>query len=99
MKVREERVKIGLITAREKDEHLFTKSHDQFLKVSPALFRPFKPKGTDPYLSFTVNFKGENVMGEAGPYRQFFTDIGRELDPRYGLGLFIRSPNNRSDSG
>ena len=38
-------------------------------------------------------------MGEAGPYRQFFTDIGRELDPRYGLGLFIRSPNNRSDSG
>jgi other hect domain ubiquitin protein ligase E3 len=69
------------------------------LKISPAFLRPFKPKGTDPYLSFTVTFKGENVMGEAGPYRQFFTDISRELEPAYNLGLFIPSPNNRHQSG
>ena len=99
LKSKEERGKGGMITTKEKDEHLFTKAHDQFVKISPALLRPFKPKGTDPYVAFTVNFKGENVMGEAGPYRQFFTDIARELDPRYALGLFIPSPNNRHQSG
>jgi hypothetical protein len=99
LRTKEERLKPTLVTAKEKEEHLFTKSHDQFQKVSPAFLRPFKPKGTDPYLSFTVNFRGENVMGEAGPYRQFFTDIGRELDPQYALGLFIPSPNNRNKSG
>lgn len=99
LRYRDERLRLGLITAKEKEDHLFTKAHDQFLRVSPAFLRPFKPKGTDPYLSFTVNFKGENVMGEAGPYRQFFTDISRELDPAYSLGLFIPSPNNRNESG
>lgn len=58
LKVRDERARIGLITAKEKEEHLFTKAHDQFLKISPAFLRPFKPKGADPYLSFTVTFKG-----------------------------------------
>ncbi len=38
-------------------------------------------------------------MGEAGLYRQFFTDIARELHPSYNLGLFIPSPNNRHQSG
>lgn len=77
LKAREQRIKEGLVTAKEKEDHLFTKAHSQFLKIPAAFLRPFKPKGTDPYLSFTVNFKGENVMGEAGPYRQFFTDIAR----------------------
>lgn len=77
LKARELRTKEGLVTAKEKEDHLFTKAHSQFLKIPPAFLRPFKPKGTDPYLSFTVTFKGENVMGEAGPYRQFFTDIAR----------------------
>lgn len=99
LKTRDERVREGLVTIKEKEDHLFTKSHDQFLKISPAFLRPFKPKGADPYLSFTVTFKGELVMGEAGPYRQFFTDIGRELEPVYNLGLFIPSPNNRHQSG
>lgn len=33
-------------------------------------------------------------MGETGPYRQFFTDISNELDPKNNLGLFIPTPNN-----
>jgi other hect domain ubiquitin protein ligase E3 len=99
LKARELRTKEGLVTAKEKEDHLFTKAHSQFIKIPPAFLRPFKPKGADPYLSFTVNFKGENVMGEAGPYRQFFTDIARELAPTYNLGLFIPSPNNRHQSG
>lgn len=99
MRLRDEREKFSIITLKDKEDFLITKSHEQFQKKSSAFLRPFKPKGTDPYVSFTVTFKGENVMGEAGPYRQFFTDIGRELDPVTEMGLFIPSPNNRNQSG
>lgn len=64
-----------LISSKDRDDFLFTKAFEQLEKVSSIHMRPFKPKGTDPYLSFAVNFKGELVQGEAGPYRQFFTDI------------------------
>jgi hypothetical protein len=63
------------------------------------MLRPFKPKGTDPYLSFSVTFRGEMAMGEAGPYRQFFTDISSEIDPKNHLGLFIPTPNNKHKTG
>ena len=63
LRAKEERAKSKIVTPKDKEEHLFTKAHDQFLKVSSAFLRPFKPKGTDPYVAFTVNFKGENVMG------------------------------------
>ena len=58
LKLRDERPRVGIVTLKEKEDHLFTKAHDQFLKISPAYLRPFKPKGTDPYVSFTVTFKG-----------------------------------------
>eukprot|EP00501_MAST-03F_sp_TOSAG23-6_P001824 GSMAST32.ASY1.ANO1.1902.1 assembled CDS len=32
-----------------------------------------------PHLSFEVRFKNERVVGEGGPYREFFADIAREL--------------------
>ena len=38
-------------------------------------------------------------MGESGPYRQFFTDISNELDPKNYLGLFIPTPNNKHKTG
>ncbi len=38
-------------------------------------------------------------MGQAGPYRQFFTDISNELEPKNLLGLFIPTPNNKHNSG
>lgn len=63
MKFKDVRTKEGIITSKEKEDHLLTKAHQQFLKISPAFLRPFKPKGTDPYLSFIVTFKGENAMG------------------------------------
>lgn len=37
--------------------------------INTTLLRPIKPLGTDPFICFEVVFKGENVMGEAGPYR------------------------------
>jgi hypothetical protein len=39
------------------------------------------------------------VQGEAGPYRQFFTDITNELNPELGLGMFIKTPNNLHKTG
>jgi hypothetical protein len=99
LKVREERGKDRPVSVKEKEDFLFTKAHEQFSKVSPAMLRPFKPKGTDPYLSFSITFRGEMAMGEAGPYRQFFTDISTELDPKNHLGLFIPTPNNKHATG
>ena len=64
MRIKDEKFKTNKpITLKEKDDFLFTKSHEQFNKVSPAMLRPFKPKGTDPYLSFSITFRGENAMG------------------------------------
>jgi len=70
--------------------------------VPNTLLRPMKPLGADPFIAFEVVFKGENAMGEAGPYRQFFEDISKELQPGFGsinsknLNLLIPSPNNAS---
>jgi hypothetical protein len=56
-------------------------------------------------MSFEIVFKGEHVVGEGGPYRQFFSDISSELQP-FGeitsfsqkmLGLLYPSPNKRSE--
>jgi hypothetical protein len=41
--------------------------------------RPPVPAGAEPHLCFKINFRGEDVEGYDGPYRQFFSDITREL--------------------
>lgn len=64
-----------LVSYRNRDEFIFTRAYEQLKNVSTTLFRPVKPTGSDPFLAFEVVFKGELVMGEAGPYRQFFADI------------------------
>jgi hypothetical protein len=100
LKVKDESARNSkLISSKDRDDFLFTKSHEQLEKISSINLRPFKPKGTEPYLSFIVNFKGEMVQGEAGPYRQFFTDISNELAPDAGLNLFIKTPNNANKIG
>lgn len=35
--------------------------------------------GSEEHLSFEIQFRGEHVVGETGPYRQFFTDVSAEL--------------------
>jgi hypothetical protein len=63
--------------------------------------------GADPHLSFSIVFRGEHVVGEGGPYRQFFADVSSELQPlgtaikgseQKLLGLLCKSPNNKSVS-
>ena len=61
--------KPDIVTFRQKDEFIFTKAYEQLKDVPPTMLRPVKPTGTDPFLAFEVNFKGEDVQGESGPYR------------------------------
>jgi hypothetical protein len=53
--------------------------------------------GADPHFSVKIVFKGENVQGEGGPYRQFFTDVSKELQGT--LPLFTPCPNAVSGTG
>lgn len=94
-----------LTSPKDRDKFMFTMAMEQLQNVPSSLFRPVKPRGTDPFLAFEVTFKGENVMGEAGPYRQFFADISSELQAnpldkkKRNLGIFIPSINNSSKFG
>jgi hypothetical protein len=93
------------VTSKFKEDFIFTKAFDQIKDISKTLLRPLKPAGTDPFIAFEVIFRGEHVMGEAGPYRQFFADISMELQPsainssNKNLNLLIPSPNNASKLG
>lgn len=40
-----------------------------------------KPHGNEPHLAFRAVFKGEDVEGDGGPYRQVFQDWSSELQP------------------
>jgi len=59
------------------------------------LLRPKKPQGTDPFVAFTVDLTGQLVQGAAGPYRQYFADVGKELQSET-CPLFIPCPNSES---
>jgi hypothetical protein len=63
------------------EESMFLQAYEQAKEVDPAFFRSKKMPG-DPLISFKVNFKGENVEGIGGPYRQFFSDISSELQDK-----------------
>jgi len=58
---------------------MFIQAYDQMKDVDFALLRPKQPGGADPHLSFEIYFKGEDVVGMGGPYRQFFSDVSQEL--------------------
>lgn len=47
--------------------------------IDIGTLRPQQPKGSEPHISFEIFFRGEQVQGQGGPYRQFFTDVTREL--------------------
>ena len=56
-------------------DFMFMQAFEQIKDMDLAQLRPKKPSGAEPHLSFHVIFRGEHVVGEAGPYRQFFADI------------------------
>jgi hypothetical protein len=69
----------------------------QLKQVDPNLFKQKKPSGAEPHLAIKIDFKGEHVEGEGGPYRQFFTDVSKEL--RNILPLLIPCPNAQAKVG
>ena len=81
---------------------LFARSMKQVMKIDPFQLRPVRPAGTEPFLSFEVQFRGEQVVGEGGPFRQLFNDLGRELmdhSSPNGTGLLQPTPNNLAKVG
>ncbi len=69
----------------------------QLRGVDRAVLRQRKPPGTEPHFSLKIVFQGENVEGQGGPYRQFFTDVVNELRDR--LPLLVPCPNAQSGVG
>lgn len=69
----------------------------QLKHVDPTLFKQKKPSGAEPHLAIKIDFKGEHVEGEGGPYRQFFTDVSKEL--KEVLPLLIPCPNAQAKVG
>jgi hypothetical protein len=72
---------------------------NQLRSVPSSFLRSPKPKGASPHIAFLVKFQGEQVLGQAGPYRALFSSIARELEytiqfKDYELALFIPTPNN-----
>jgi hypothetical protein len=72
-------------------------AYNQLRHTDPTMFRQKKPPGTEPHFSIKVDFKGEHVEGEGGPYRQFFTDVSKELTKV--LPLLLPCPNAQAKVG
>lgn len=51
------------VTVKFKEEFIFTKAFDQLKNIPTTMMRPIKPGGTDPFIAFEINLKGEHVMG------------------------------------
>jgi len=76
---------------------MFGIAFQQLKNSNPINLRQKKPGGTEPHFSLKIVFKGENVQGEGGPYRQFYTDVSKELQGI--LPLFIPCPNAQQGLG
>jgi len=75
----------------------FGQAFTQLQTTDPAAFRRPKPVGAEPHFAMRVVFQKENVQGDGGPYRQFFTDIAKELAEV--LPLLVPCPNAQSKIG
>ena len=79
----------------EKDS-LFLQAFNQYKYYDISSYRAKKFPG-DPKVAFKVIFKNEYVQGLGGPYRQFFSDISKELNDY--LPLIIETQNNINNKG
>ena len=99
----------ALLLRKQRGEYIDFVKHSNFgngfrqlIDTPAALLRPARPHGTEPFLGFEVEFQQEQVVGEGGPYRQYFSDVGRELvdqSPQSASPLFINCPNKQSQVG
>jgi len=96
--------RIGMAARREAgDADLYRTTNfgmafSQLKGVHPKRLRHRRPMGAEPFFSLELQYRGENVQGFSGPYRQFYTDISAEL--RTGsIPLFMPTPNAQSGIG
>jgi len=81
-------------------ETIFGQAFQQLKDVNVTRLRPAQPRGTSPHVALNIVFEGEQALGQAGPYRAFFSDICRELQQyrgpgdQYPIKLFMPTPNN-----
>ncbi|ETW03314.1 hypothetical protein, variant [Aphanomyces invadans] len=86
-----------LLWKRDPSVSLFEFVQNQLMAVNPLSLRAKRPLGaSDPFIAFSVDFMGENVVGEGGPYRQLFSDIAHEC---FRLNLFLPTPNSTQKLG
>eukprot|EP01022_Parablepharisma_sp_SALTPOND_P017236 TRINITY_DN2714_c0_g1_i1.p1 TRINITY_DN2714_c0_g1~~TRINITY_DN2714_c0_g1_i1.p1 ORF type:complete len:4242 (-),score=491.35 TRINITY_DN2714_c0_g1_i1:9625-22350(-) len=109
-KEREARRNEENVKGRLLSESVFYRAYEQVKEMDLTLLRPAKPQGSAPFLAFEIVFKGENVAGEGGPYRQFFADVSSELQPSLtsagytdtrssALHLLCPTPNTKNKQG
>jgi other hect domain ubiquitin protein ligase E3 len=60
----------------------FIQAFEQTKTTDVSIFRQPKPQGGLPHLAFRAVFRGEDVEGDGGPYRQVFQDWSSELQPK-----------------
>ena len=77
-------------------ESLFLQAFNQYKYYDISSYRSTKFAG-DPKIAFKVIFKNEFVQGLGGPYRQFFSDVSKELNEY--LPLIIETQNNINNKG
>ena len=86
-------------------ETVVGQAFEQLRGVDSVRLRPIPPRGGAPHVALNCTFVGEKVLGQAGPYRGFFADVGAELqEPRsltdsFPLQLFAPTPNNLNAVG
>jgi len=76
----------------------FAAAYHQLSEISSFDLKPVRPGGTEPFVAFEVKTEGENVVGLAGPYRQFFTEVAGELMSD-ASPLLVPTPNRRYGTG
>lgn len=96
--------RIALAQAKQRGEHtdftkhsLFGLTFQQLRTIDPFNLRPVRPHGTEPFLAFEAVFRGEHVVGEGGPFREIFSQMGKELAE--DSPLFIPCPNKEHKIG
>jgi hypothetical protein len=62
-------------------DFMFIKAYEQLRDIELAILRKKRPNGSEPHLAFEVEFLGEDVVGQSGPYKQFFSSISNEIQP------------------
>eukprot|EP01124_Arcella_intermedia_P003972 TRINITY_DN12251_c0_g1_i1.p1 TRINITY_DN12251_c0_g1~~TRINITY_DN12251_c0_g1_i1.p1 ORF type:complete len:2948 (+),score=773.97 TRINITY_DN12251_c0_g1_i1:1110-8846(+) len=89
--------------ARKEDDTIFLQAYQIFRKFASKELRRLRmvfigklDKGQK--RSFVVDFKGENVYDNGGPYREFFVNMVQELQSDK-ISLFIKTPNNEEGIG